>query len=262
MKQLTLLAAAALVACGGSGGGGFMPPANQPPENQPPADQSLSGLWEGVDSDGDEVFGLVTDSGDFHVFDQFGQGVGTAVVSNGDQVSATYAYAVDLGTMFPDGSTSEACSATGTVVEGQTLTVDIDCLTDQGSAVQVSATLTYNPLFDRSASLATIAGMYDDAGNVLTIDSTGALFEQDATTGCTLNGQVAVIEPSHNVYAVEFTIDACSPNPDGLNGTTWTGVAALDDTVAPEVLVIGVLGDVDVSGVPTTFALGREAPRT
>jgi hypothetical protein len=256
MKNLTLLAAAALAACGGSGGGESTPPINQPPVNQ-----SLSGLWEGVDSDGDEVFGLVTDSGDFHLFDQFGQGVGTAVVSDGDQVSATYAYAVDFGTTFPDGSTSEACSATGTVVEGQTLMVDIDCLTDQGSAVQVSATLTYNPLFDRSASLATIAGMYDDAGNVLTIDSTGALFEQDATTGCTLNGQVAVIEPSHNVYAVEFAIDTCAPDPDGFNGTTWTGVAALDDTVAPEVLVIGVLGDVAVSGVPTTFALARETPR-
>jgi len=253
MRRVTCLATLGLAACGGGGGysSSSAPPA---------ANQSLSGIWEGMDSDGDEIYGLVTESGAFHLIDQFGQGVGTAVVRNGNQVSASYAFLANLGTTLPDGSSSETCSATGTVVERQSLTVAVNCLTDQGTAIQVSAKLTYNPLFDRSASLATIEGMYDDDGNVLTIDSAGVLFEQDVTTGCTLNGQVAVIEPSHNAYAVEFDVD-CMSAANELDETTWSGVATLDDSNAPEELIIVVIGDVMVSGDTATFAIARIATR-
>lgn len=256
MKQLYMLTVAMVLAgCGGGGGSNSSPP--------PPANQSVGGIWEGVDSDGDNIVGLIAESGFFHFIDDFGQGFGIAAVSNGNQVDASYTYVADLGTVLFDGSTSADCTLSGTIVERQTLTVASNCTTTLGSTTQVTASLTYDSLYERNASLATIAGQYSDFGDVITIDNTGAVFEQSATTGCVLNGQVSVINPEHNAYGVAFTVGGCGAGFTELNGTSWSGIGALDnsDSSTPEELVFGVTGDVTISGVTATFALIIVAPR-
>jgi hypothetical protein len=250
MRYLTILTTLILAACGGGGGGSGGSTVAPPPVNQ-----SVGGVWEGTDSDGDDIVGLVTEDGAFHFIDPFGQGFGTASVSNGNEVSATYTYVADLGTTFSDGSTSASCTFTGTVVERQSLTVNSECTSTTGNTSQVSVTLAYNALYNRSANLATIEGLYDDLGDVLSIDSAGLLFEQDATDGCVLNGQVSVVDPAFNAYEVEFLVEGCNAGLQELNGTTWSGIATLDNTVSPEELIFGVVGDVTVSGDTGTFAL-------
>lgn len=256
MKYLILLLSVTVVACGGGGGGEAGSSVVLPPVNQ-----SVGGIWEGVDSAGDDIIGLVTEDGDFHFIDPFGQGFGSVSVSNGNQVSASYTYVAELGTVLSDGSTSAACTFSGTVAERQTLTIDSQCTSTLGTVSDVSVTMSYNALYDRDASLATIAGTYDDLGDVLSVDSAGVLFEQDATDGCVLNGQVSVVDPAYNVYRVEFTVANCSAARAALNGTAWSGIATLDSTVSPEDLVFGVVGDVTESGVTSTFALVGIAPR-
>lgn len=253
MRNLTVLAAVLVTACSDGGGGSTVGP---PGENQ-----SIGGIWEGTYADGNDIVGLVAEDGAFHFIDSLGQGFGTATVSSGNRVSATYTYVAQLDTAFSDGSTSAACTLTGTVVERRSLKLDFDCTSAQGSASQVSATLSYNALYDRDASFAAIEGLYDDLGDVLSIDGAGALFEQDATDGCVLNGRVSVIDPDFNAYRIEFGVESCNSGLRHVNGTTWSGIGVLDDTVAPEELIFGVVGDVTASGYTATFALLGVAPR-
>jgi hypothetical protein len=96
---------------------------------------------------------------------------------------------------------------------------------------------------------------------VLNINGNGVLFEQDASDGCVLNGQVTVVNPAFNAYNVQFTVSSCNANLATLNGSSWSGIATLDNTVSPEDLIFGVVGSVTVSGTPTTFALVGLAPR-
>ena len=244
-----------LAGCGGGGGGGqtVAPPV---------VNQSVGGIWQGKDSDGDDIVALVTEDGRFHFIDPLGQGFGSMSVSAGNQVSASFTDVADFGTTFSDGSTSAICTLSGTVVERQSLAVSSQCTSTLGNTHQVSATLTFNVLYNRDASLATIAGLYDDQGDVLNINSAGVLFEQDATDGCVLNGQVSVVNPAYDSYQVQFTVSNCNANLAQLNGTSWTGIGTLDNTASPEELIFGVVGDVTLSGTPTKFAIVGQAPRT
>ena len=54
-------------ACGGGGGGGGS--ASSPTPTQV-VNASPGGIWEGIDSDGDSVLALVTETGRFHFIDE------------------------------------------------------------------------------------------------------------------------------------------------------------------------------------------------
>jgi hypothetical protein len=102
-------------------------------------------------------------------------------------------------------------------------------------------TLTYDPLYDRDSSLATIAGNYREPnGTVVTVDANGNIFSQDATTGCVLNGRASVIDSRYNAYHVEYTFASCTGQLTALNGVTFTGLATLDNTTPPEQAIVAV----------------------
>jgi hypothetical protein len=105
--------------------------------------------------------------------------------------------------------------------------------------------LEFDPVYDRDASLQTIAGNYRTlAENVLSIAPDGLLFLQDATTGCVVNGQVTVITLASNLYSVVLRYDSCTGLDERLNGSRFDGYAQLDDTAPSETLVIAVIGGV------------------
>ena len=72
--------------------------------------------------------------------------------------------------------------------------------------------LTFNALYYVPSSLATISGTYSDSatGTVFTISADGAVFAQDATTGCVINGTVSIINPLYNVYGIEVSYASCT----------------------------------------------------
>ena len=70
-----------------------------------------------------------------------------------------------------------------------------------------------------------IAGNYTDGSDTLTISSDGAIFEQDATTGCVVNGQVSIPNMSYNAYSFSVTYANCTGANSVLNGTTATGLS-------------------------------------
>ena len=231
------------VACGGGGGGG----GGAAPLPQPPVvNASPSGSWTGIDSNGGLIIALVTETGRFHIIDEFlNQGSGSLSVSNGNDVTANFQLVTPLGITFPDGTTLRDCTLSGTVTERQTMTVTGNCTTTAGLQDQITVTLNYDAIYERDSSLATIASLYDDGSGIVTdIASDGMIFEQDPVLGCVTIGQVSVIDPDFNLYDFQFGLSNCT-GPDAiLNGASFVGLGLLDDTFPPEVLLVLVTGDV------------------
>jgi len=252
---LLIVAMAGLSACGGGGGSSAAPP---PPPPPPPVDQAIGGAWVGTDSSGLEIFALSTESGRVHwVIPSTGeQGFGTGSV-NGSAVTINYTYVAPLGFTLADGSTSATCSATGTIQERQSIAVTTNCTTSLGGSFSTSASLNYDPLYDRDSSLSVIAGNYDDFGLVINISASGVVFEQDPSTGCVVNGQVNVIDSQFNAYDVSITYSNCVGNFAILNGATFTGLAILDNTTTPEQLTVGMTGAVGGVIVSVVFSTPR-----
>jgi hypothetical protein len=74
---------------------------------------------------------------------------------------------------------------------------------------------------------------------VVTIDSMGAVFSQDPTTGCVVNGNVSTINLSYNAYRVPYTYGNCTGQYAVLNGLQFSGLGTLDNTQTPEHLLVG-----------------------
>ena len=237
-RLIFILGSFTLTAC--SGGGGDAAPSSPPVVNQ-----SIGGIWTGTDNSGNSIVALATETGEFHFLDltNDAQGFGTGSVANGNTVALTYTIVPALNDTLPDGSTSGACTGTGTVQQRQSLSVGISCTTSASSWTG-SATLTYDATYDRDSSLALVGGNYEDFGDVLTINSNGVLFEQSATSGCVLNGQLSIINPSWNAYDVAFTVSNCQGTQSVLNGSAWDGIAALELEGGSETLIAAFTGTV------------------
>ena len=117
-----------------------------------PVNVSPGGIWTGIDSDGDLVIALVTETGRFNFLDEFGnQGSGILSVSNGNDVASNFQLVTPLGITFPDGTTLADCTLSGTVTERQTMTVTADCTATEGLQDQITVTLDYEAIYDRDS---------------------------------------------------------------------------------------------------------------
>lgn len=235
---LTLFIALSLSSCGGGGGGNNNTGAPVP-------DQAIGGAWVGTDGNGDQILALSTESGQLHwVIPATGeQGFGTATVQ-GNNATATYMYVAPLGSTLADGSTAASCTATGTIQERQSISLNTNCSTNTGGSFSNSASLTYDQLYELDSSLSVIAGNYDDFGVVINVAANGVIFEQDPNTGCIINGQASVIDSRYNTYNLSFTYSSCLGAFTVLNGSTFSGLAIYDNTVAPAQITVGVTGNV------------------
>src|SRR4029077_19958501 len=98
----------------------------------------------------------------------------------------------------------------------------------------------------------TLAGNYADGPDTVTVGADGTIFEQDPSTGCVVNGQVSIVNPSYNAYSFTYTFGNCTGNAAILNGQTATGLGYYDDSVNPTEIVFGV--HVTVSGQTVVVA--------
>ena len=241
-------------ACGGGGvdvGGIDFGPIDIP-------DQAVGGAWVGTDSDGNEVLALVTESGRLNWIstDTGEQGFGTVSVG---AITTTIDYTlVPLrGSTLSDESTSAICEGGGSIGQRDFWFATVNCTTSLGSSIGGTTELTYDALYDRDSSLALIAGDYDDSGLVVSVNSNGEIFEQDPVSGCVVNGSVGIIESRFNLYDISISYSNCLGSGIVLNGSTFTGLAILDDSVVPETAVIGLTGTVGEE----TYSLVLQLPR-
>jgi hypothetical protein len=217
-----------------------------------------NGIWRGVDSDGREVVALVDRFSSFQFVDGLGnQGSGFLVVGTGDVVDSNFQLVTQLGATFTDGTTAAECTFSGTIIERQTLTVTENCMTGTGLQFQEMLTLTFDDLYDRDSSLTIIAGAYQTPdGGTLSIGSDGLIFEQDAISGCVTNGQVGIAVSFANMYFFDYEIDNCIGADAIWNGSSFSGLAFLDNTFSPESLEYAVIGE--VGGVPVSVVVRND----
>jgi hypothetical protein len=80
---------------------------------------------------------------------------------------------------------------------------------------------------------------------VLNIAGDGTIFSQIPGTGCIANGQVSIINNAFNAYDFEFTDSDCVGQAAVMNGSSFVGIASLDNSVMPENLLVTEIGDMD-----------------
>jgi hypothetical protein len=247
---LLILSTIIVIGCGGGGG-----TANPPP---PPTNASPGGIWEGTSSTGGTILGLVTETGEFHFLQDDGVQYFGTVNTSQNALSANFTGVTQIGTVFLDGSTTGTGTLTGTVQERMSMSGNSSFRTAGGTNVASSVTLTYDNLYERDSSLATIAGNYLDTTTnaVINVNGNGVVFSQDAVTGCIVNGTISIIDARYNAYRVQYSFSSCRAPYTILNGTTANGLGALDNTVAPEQAIIGVVN------ATAGYALTGIFPRT
>jgi len=251
MKNLTGIICVSILTSGCGGGGGSNPAAQN---------ASPGGIWRGTDSvTGYPMVGLVTETGEAHFIRNDGvQFVGT-VATSGNSISANYEGFTQFGYVFPDGSTHGTGNLSGTVSARSSISASGTFTTDKGESNNATLSLTFDSLYKRASSLATIAGNFlHPASNVISINSNGAIFMQDPNTQCVVNGTVSIINASYNAYRVQYSYANCTGSAATLNGVQFSGLGTLDNTVSPERAIVGVTGQ---SG-STKLAIVWSLPRT
>jgi len=203
---------------------------------------------------------IVSESGEFY-FAGVNQSTGCANVGfgqltvNGGSVTGTLNTAVVTFTTipgvnatcaFPDGSTFGTGTVSGTVTERTTLALTINQTTSSNTNLPaITGTWNYSNLYASGSSLTQIAGNYLDGTNTLTVSSGGTIFEQDPTSGCVINGDASILDSAYDAYGMRFTFSSCTGTALILNGQSANGLAALDTTVTPNQLLIGISLDVN-----------------
>jgi hypothetical protein len=226
--------------------------------------QGLAGVWSGTDAGtGLAINGIIDESGDFHFVRADGvQYVGTATATS-DSISANIDGYSAVGQAFSDGSTSGSGSISGSLSLRTSMQLTDQFTTANGSSTSGSVSLAFNQwsYAGGTASLATVSGNYTDqsSGDVVSITSAGDVTWQDATTGCVGNGTISVTNPNNSVYQVQFSYENCQGQYASLNGGQFTGLAALNTSVNPVQVIVGVTGQ--AAGKPM-YALSFTLDRT
>lgn len=254
-SAVVLSLAALLTGCGGGGGGGGSQSSAPPPVNN----ASPGGVWEGTLGSGEQILGLVTESGDFHFITEDGTQYFGTVNTNANNASAQFTGYTAAGFVFEDGTTRGTGSLTGTVQARSTFSANSTFTTSAGNTISNSISLTYNNLYERDSSLATLAGNFRDVvtGTILNINSSGQAFAQNAANGCVLNGTASIIDAQFNAYRVEYSYSSCQGADAILNGTTLRGLATLNNSVTPEELLVGAQALIGSTGLSVVELLER-----
>jgi hypothetical protein len=256
-RSLVVIGGLALVAsCGGGGGDG----GNGGGGGGTVTNASVGGIWRGTESaSGLSVIGLADEAGEFHFLRSDGvQYVGTAN-TNGNTVSANFEGFTPFGFAFPDGTTHGTRTLSGTIQERASLSGSTQFTTDLGGKTTGTITLTFDDLYNTDSSLSAISGVYTDpqSGDVISVSGSGDVFWQDAATGCTANGTVAIINAAYDAYRVRFSYGNCTGAAAVLNGVQFSGLGTLDTTASPVQAIIGVTGQSGATKYALVYAINK-----
>jgi hypothetical protein len=222
--SVLLFVTAALVSCGGG----------STPTPNPIQGVFPGGIWHGTDSaSGLAMTGLVDEpgSGEFMRADKaVFQGQVSTSGSNSISVDADGYPGSAIG-KFPDGSQHGIWTVTGTIQERQSISTTTKFTTDAGTSTQGTLDLTFDALYNRPSSLATVAGRYLVDVGYLTIAADGSISGHEPTIG-DYSGQISVIDPAYNLYRVQLTLSGLF---------VGNGLAMMDDTVSPfRLMIVGL----------------------
>lgn len=253
-RLLVVLAASALVACG---------------KPLPLKDSinarscSPGGIWRAADG----TVAIIDQSPRAHIVQPDGvQYIGNLMgVTSGvnkicflDKAYSFLHVALPLGTTLPGGALEAKGNVNGEWKRRQG-NLDIWGTMDAtvGGDIYLSFTGAYDALHARGSQVATLAGTFhpatDPDSEVVTIDANGAVFSQNATTGCVVNGSIKAFDSDYNVYRLDLTYSSCRAAAVVLNGRSAEGLGYFDSTKNPAVLFIAL----DVLGSAQHYSIVR-----
>ena len=172
----------------------------------------------------------------------------------------TFRAALPPGTAFPDGSTAGEGKVKGTIYVDSWLDMTLNIRTSAGADAPVFASLSYDPVHRLDASLQTVAGTYRSGSLSLTINALGALFGQDAGTGCVVNGTLGVIEGKFNLYELDTLQEGCAGAAAALNGLPGEGLGYFrpGNGATPDRLMLAVITPQGTRLLSSVWRLDRE----
>jgi hypothetical protein len=147
--------------------------------------------------------------------------------------SGLYGYIGEIG-KFPDGSLHGIWTLNGTMQERQSISTTTKFTTDAGTSTQGTLDLTFDALYNRPSSLATVAGtgyLVGGGPGFLDIAADGSIWGHLHTIG-DYSGQISVIDPAYNLYRVQLTISGFF---------VGNGFATFDNTVSPRLMIVGLI---------------------
>ena len=256
--QCCLVALGVAAALSGCGGGGSSGSTSGGGGGGGGAQQSVSGIWQGSNPEqgvAESTIALVSPTGQYFAADINEANECEIVVTgnvsvtgsnySGSTEAATVQFStasdVATGCIYADGSTWAHGTLSGTVTTGTSLTFTNNLTTSGGLALSaLTGTLTFSALYNESSSLSKITGNWlEPTGDVQSIHSDGTFTEQDAQSGCVINGQYSIIDATVNIYGGSATYANCTGVAAVLNGQTGTGLFTLNDQTSPAELVGG-----------------------
>ena len=226
MRILWVLAVACFISGCGGGGGDSSPPGqvpapipSEPPPPPPVQDVSANGNWRAsVIEDGiDYTYGIILQDGALLgritalEDEDIGFLEGSYTVT-GTEISGSYRM-----------STAETGTFSGTVVEGESISLTIN-----SGGETSSLRVNLHPDYNRPSSLSLVQGTWvrvvgGESVSTVTVSADGAFFGQDIF-GCVITGAVTIINAAHNLYDLLYSVAACAES----NGE-YTGYGILSD---------------------------------
>jgi hypothetical protein len=162
-----------------------------------------------------------------------------------DPDNSTLHAALPIGTSLPDGSVGAKGNVDGSWQRRQgMMTISGRLTTSAGGMLLLSFDGTYDPLFEAGAKTARLTGTYRPTtaptAEVVTIDSNGNIFGQNAANGCVLTGSIAPVDPEYNTYRLTVDYANCTGATAVLNGNRARGLGYLDTSKSPAELFIAL----------------------
>lgn len=193
------------------------------------------GLWRGKDPiSGKPVLALIAENGATQLVRDDGvQYFGLSRI-DGEKLDAALSFGA-----------ADALQGTarvqGTLKQGASIAAKLTVAPKQGSAQTGDLALVFDPLYKKPSALDKVAGNFKNAatGATINVNASGVVFSQDATTGCVINGAVALIDSRFNAYGVKLSFTGCKGSLVNLNTTTALGLLTLDDSGKTPRLLIG-----------------------
>jgi len=220
---LTIITASLLLAgCGGGGSGssGAAPEAGSPTSPTPPTTATTPGVWKGTitstaTGQASSVVALTGHDGRSVWMTTDGRVWGGQLPMSGGHFDATFDGHMYDGAHFPDGTNHGTASM---MIEQHSASATSGRFSGSGDAGTFNMSLS--PMWDRPASVGTVAGVYTRSTSngytmTMTMSANGQLTGSDSR-GCVINGTVRVPDATHNMYSLNATVTACG----SLDGST------------------------------------------
>jgi hypothetical protein len=212
---LCALLFACLTACGGGG-----------KSNGPGEPQSPGGIWFDPGAVGGLAAFWISENGDLaaqlHMDGAFlaSFGAGTISVAEDNVVSGSFELAGARLLLPTQQGEDLGCSVSGTVLERQTLSVDVTCADSNGVVYDETLAMIYDgSIYERESSLDAIAGNYTNLfpidTNFLSITGDGTIMGSYHNGGahCIVNGTAAIVDADYTLVDISWTMSSCIIDP-------------------------------------------------